>query len=128
MNQGPAQLGIQLDVRPEADPEEVADAALRLRRELLDLDVEAVEMPATGELPPGARGAVDRTALGALVVTVATAQMLGPIVAAIRSWLAGSPQRSIKLELDGDVLELTELSSEDQRRLADEWVRRHTSP
>jgi hypothetical protein len=53
--------------------------------------------------------------------------MLGPVVAAIRSWLAGSRQRSIKLELDGDVLELTELSSEDQRRLADEWVRRHTS-
>jgi hypothetical protein len=127
MNQGPAKLGIQLDVQREADPEEVADATLRLRRELLDLDVESVEMPATGELPPGAR-AVDRTALGALVVTVATAQMLGPIVAAIRSWLAGSRQRSIKLELDGDVLELTELSSEDQRRLADEWVRRHTSP
>jgi hypothetical protein len=33
------------------------------------------------------------------------------VVAAVRSWLAGHPQRSIKLELDGDVLELTGLSS-----------------
>jgi hypothetical protein len=41
-------------------------------------------------------------------------------------WLAGSPQRAIKLELDGDVLELSRVSSEEQRRLTDEWLRRHT--
>jgi hypothetical protein len=48
-------------------------------------------------------------------------------VAAVRSWLAGSPRRSIKLELGGDVLELTGVSSTEQRRLTDEWLRRHQS-
>ena len=126
MEERPATLGIQLAVGPDDDAEQVAEATLRLRRELLDLDVDAVELPSGGEPPPGTR-AVELAALGALAVTLAKSQMLGPVVAAVRAWLAGSPQRSIKLELDGDVLELTGLSSTEQRRLADEWLRRHES-
>jgi hypothetical protein len=126
MEERPATLGIQVAVGPDADAEEVADATLQLRRELLDLDVEAVELPAAGEPPPGTR-AVELAALGALVVTIAQSPLLGPVVAAVRSWLAGSPQRSIKLELDGDTLELTGLSSKEQQRLVDEWLRRHES-
>jgi hypothetical protein len=38
-----ATLGIQVAVGPDGDAEEVAEATARLRRELLDLDVEAVE-------------------------------------------------------------------------------------
>lgn len=117
-------LGVQLAVGPDENAEDVAEATLRLRRELLDLDVEAVEVPTVGEPPPGAR-AVELAALGALVVTVGKSQLLTSVVAAIRSWLAGAPQRSIKLELDGDALELTGISSKEQRRLADEWLHRH---
>jgi hypothetical protein len=126
MEERSATLGIQIAVGPDADAEEVADATLQLRRELLDLDVEAVELPAAGEPPPGTR-AVELAALGALVVTVAQSPLLGPVVAAVRSWLAGAPQRSIKLELDGDTLELTGLSSKEQQRLVDEWLHRHES-
>jgi hypothetical protein len=53
--------------------------------------------------------------------------MLTPVVAAVQAWLGGSRQRSVKLQLGGDVLELTGVSSKDQRRLVDEWLRRHTS-
>jgi hypothetical protein len=124
MEERSATLGIQLAVGPDTDAEEVAEATLRLRRELLDLDVEAVELARAGEPPPGTR-AVELTELGALLVTVAQSQLLGPVLAAVRSWLAGSPQRSIKLELDGDVLELSGVSSAEQRRLTNEWLRRH---
>ena len=126
MEEQPATLGIQVAVGPDADPEEVAEATLQLRRELLDLDVEAVELPRGGAPPPGTR-AVELAALGALVVTVGQSPLLGPVLAAVRSWLAGSPQRSIKLELDGDTLELSGLSSNEQRRLVDEWLGRHES-
>jgi hypothetical protein len=126
MEEQPATLGIQIAVGPDADPEEVAEATLQLRRELLELDVEAVELPRGGEPPPGTR-AVELAALGALVVTVGQSPLLGPVLAAVRSWLAGSPQRSIKLELDGDTLELSGLSSKEQRRLVDEWLGRHES-
>jgi hypothetical protein len=119
-------LAIHLIVGPESDAQEVAEATLWLRRELLDLDVEAVELARAGEPPPGTR-AVEVAALGALVVSVAKSQVLVNVVAAVRSWLGGQQQRSIKLELDGDVLELTGVSSKEQRRLADEWLQRHTS-
>jgi hypothetical protein len=70
---------------------------------------------------------VELAELGGLVLTIAQSHLLGSVVAAVRSWLAGSPQRSVKLELDGDILELTGVSSREQRRLTDEWLRRHES-
>lgn len=125
MDEHPAVLSVQVAVGPDGDAEEVAQAALQLRRELLGLDVDAVELPGAGEPPPGSR-AVDVAALGALVVNIADSQLLAAVVATIRSWLATSSRRSIKLQLGGDALELTGVSSAEQRRLADEWLARHT--
>ena len=125
MNEHPATLAIQVAVGPDGDVDEIARATVYLRRELLDLDVDAVEIPSVGVPPPGAR-AVDVAAIGALVVNLADSQLLAAVVTAVRSWLAGSARRSIKLELDGDALELTGVSSREQRRLADEWLARHS--
>jgi hypothetical protein len=83
-------------------------------------------VPRPGEPPPGSR-AVDVAALGALVVNLSDPQLLAAVVAAVRSWLAGSSQRSIKLQLGGDALELTGVSSKEQQRLTDEWLARHTA-
>jgi hypothetical protein len=124
MEDQPTRLGIGVVVGPDADTEDVAEATLQLRRELLDLDVDAVELPRAGEPPPGTR-AVDSAAISALVVTLAQSQLLTAVVAAVQSWLSRSPRRSIKLELGGDVLELTGVASDEQRRLTDEWLRRH---
>ena len=124
MEDQPTMLGIDVAVGPDADAEDVAEATLQLRRELLDLDVDAVEVPRAGEPPPGTR-AVDLGALGALVVTLAQSQLLTAVVAAVQSWLSRSQRRSIRLELGGDVLELTGVASDEQRRLTDEWLRRH---
>ena len=127
MDEHPAALSVQVAVGPDGDAEEVAQAALQLRRELLDLDVDAVAVPGAGEPPPGSR-AVDVATLGALVVNLTDPQLLATVVATVRSWLAGSSRRSIKLQLGGDALELTGVSSSEQRRLADEWLVRHAPP
>jgi hypothetical protein len=126
MDEHPAALSVQLAVGPDDDAEDIAQAAWQLRRELLDLDVDAVLVPEAGEPPPGSR-AVDVAALGALVVNIADSQLLAAVVATVRSWLAGTPRRGIKLELGGDALELTGVSSREQRRLTDEWLARHTA-
>ncbi len=123
MDEHPATLGVQIAIGPDGDADEVAEATLQLRREFLDLDVDAVEVPHGGEPPPGSR-AVDAAALGALAVNLADSQLLAAVIAAVRSWLTGSPRRSIKLQLGGDILELTGVSSKEQRRLADEWLAR----
>lgn len=120
-----ATLDVQVAVGPDSDADEVANATLQLRRELLHLDVDAVEVPRADEPPPGSKAA-DVMALGALVVHIADSQLLAAVVAAVRSWLVGSSRRSIKLELGGDALELTGVSSKEQRRLTDEWLARHT--
>jgi len=126
MDEHPSALGVQVAIRPDGDAGEIAEATVQLRRELLDLDVDAVEMPGAGEPPAGSK-AVDVATVGALVLTLADSQLLDAVVAAVRSWLAGSSRRSIKLELGGDALELTGMSSKEQRRLTDEWLARHTS-
>jgi hypothetical protein len=126
MEDRPVALGIQVAVGSAADDAEIAEATLQLRRELLDLDVDAVELQRAGEPPPGTR-AVDLAALGALIVTIAQSALLPDVLAAVRAWVSRSQSRSIKLELGGDVLELTGVSSAEQRRLADEWLRRQES-
>lgn len=118
---------LRLQVGDEnADQEELADLTARLRSELLNLDVEAVEQLRAGQPPPGTR-AVDLMAIGTLVATFARPDLLTAIVAAVQSWLGGAGGRSVKLEVDGDALELTGVSSKEQRRLADEWLRRHAT-
>jgi hypothetical protein len=126
MRTEPLLLGVRVAVGPDDDAEELAEVTRQFRRELLALDVEAVRTLTEGDAPAGSKG-LELAALGALVVTVGRSQVLSSIIAAVRSWLAGSQQRSVRLELDGDVLELTGVSSKEQRRLTDEWLQRHGS-
>jgi hypothetical protein len=125
MEEHASTLGLQISAGRDDDADEIARATLLLRRELLDLNVDVVAAPTAGQPPPGSRG-VDLAAVGALVVNLAEPPLLAAVVAALRAWLAGSSRRSIKLELGGDVLELTGVSSAEQRRLTDEWLARHT--
>jgi hypothetical protein len=53
MNEQPTTLGIQVAAGPDADAEEVAEATLQLRRELLDLDVDGVQLPRGVSPRPG---------------------------------------------------------------------------
>lgn len=126
MRTDPLLLGVRVAVGPDGDAEELTEITRQLRRELLALDVEAVRTPTEGGAPAGSKG-LELAALGALVVTLGRSQVLSSIIAAVRSWVAGSQQRSVRLELDGDVLELTGVSGKEQRRLTDEWLLRHGS-
>jgi hypothetical protein len=125
MDERASTLGVQIMVGLDGDADEIARATLLLRRELRDLNVDVVAGPTACQPPPRSRG-VDLAALGALVVNVAEPPVLAAVVTAIRSWLARSSRRSVKLELGGDVLQLTGVSSAEQRRLTDEWLARHT--
>jgi hypothetical protein len=112
-----------------ADPERVDLLTGHLRRELAQLDVERVGPLPAGEAPPGTRG-LDVAAVGGLLVVLGqSATALTAVVAAIRGWLARSPgpARTVRVELGGDVLELSQASASDQDRLIELFVRRHAS-
>ncbi len=123
MENRPVVLGVLVSAGPEAGDEVVAEATSQLRRELLELDVAGVEPARAGEPPSGAKS-IELVALGTLLVNIAAAEVFSAIVATVRSWIAGHGERSVKLELDGDVLELTGLSTREQQRLTEEWLRR----
>jgi Effector Associated Constant Component 1 len=110
----------------EPDPDEVEELTVKLRRRLLELDVDAVDHPPQPQAPPGTRGI--GTTLGSLVVTLGTPQLLVAVVSTIRSWLSGHGRRSVKIVMDGDTLELTGASSKEQEELIQAWIGRHTAP
>jgi hypothetical protein len=110
-----------------ADPERVAALTGYLRDELRQLDVEEVSALPGGEPPPGSR-AFDAVAVGGLLVTLGrSADGLRSVVGTIRKWLSrgDGARRTVRLELGGDVLELSEASAAEQQRLIELFVRRH---
>lgn len=108
-----------------SDPQELELLSRQLRRELLELDVEAVENLSEGEVPPGSKG-VDLTAVGSLLVhTVTSSAVLTALVNVVQSWVSRQGGRSVKISLEGDSIELTGLSSADQHRLMEHWIASH---
>jgi hypothetical protein len=121
-----AEIALNIGLPTGADSVEIDQATARLRRELLELDVDRVEGVAAGEAPVGARAA-EVLALGGLIVTLArNAQTITSVVRAVQSWVGRDRDRSIKLELDGDSLEVTGISSTEQERLIMAWIAHHT--
>jgi hypothetical protein len=119
---------VEVDPLPDADAAELADLAGLLRAELLDADIEAVELAREEGAPPGAK-AVDALAVGQLVVALSQSlPVLRSVVATVRDWVSLRRVRSVKIQLDGDVLEITQVSGEEQRRLIDAWIARHVAP
>jgi hypothetical protein len=121
------ELSVELQAGPDADAEELADLVGRLRAELLDLDVDAVQQPVHGEAPGESKGA-GWLAAGELVVQLVTSpELLASIIAGVRSWLGRNSARSVKLTIAGDALEVSGVSSAEQDRLIDVWVARHAT-
>jgi hypothetical protein len=114
-----------LDAGPDYDAEELRGLTQRLQGELLELDVDSVALGSEGEAPEGAKGA-DLLTLGGLVVQFAlNPAVLRALVDTTVAWLGRQSARSVKLTLDGDMIEVQGVSSKDQSRLVEQWIARH---
>src|SRR5689334_23893502 len=101
------------------DPEEIHDLAVRLRTELLDLDLDAVEA-VFAEGPDHTKG---------LGLTGVLALRLGKtalksVIGKIRDWIART-NRGVEITIDGDTLKLTAATSAQQQQLLDVWLAKH---
>jgi hypothetical protein len=122
------QLRLQL-TEEGADAERLAMLTGYLQTELLQLDVEDVTALQAGEPPSGSR-AFDGGVVGALLIALGqSAEGLRSVVSAIRDWLRRSEgtRRTVRLELNGDALELSQASAADQERLIELFVSRHAT-
>jgi len=109
-----------------ADAEWLDTLSSHLRAELVELDLDDVAALRTGAAPPGSRSGEVAAAGGLLVSLGQAATGLAAAVSAIRAWLRrGDAPRTVRLELDGDVLELSRPSPADQERLVELFLSRH---
>ena len=119
------QLHIRLS-EDGADAERLDTMTGHLSQDLRDLDDVEVQR-ASGPSPENTR-AVDAVEVGSLVVTMLTSGALSEVVRAVRRWLGSGGNRdarTVRVELDGDALELTGASSQEQEQLIQLFVLRH---
>jgi hypothetical protein len=116
----PNDVALTIEGGPDLDATDVEELTYNLRDELLEAEAEDVQFRGV-RAPPGAKA--DAVAIGELIVTVVGA--LPGLVTAIRGWLGRSGAKRIRLEIDGDAIEIEAASSEDKQRLIDAWLSRH---
>jgi Effector Associated Constant Component 1 len=118
-----------LDVsEDDADDLRLEELALQLRAELLETDIDAVEPATSGETPDGTRSAM-ALATGALVASLTPGKIVS-VVGTIVGWLRnsrGPQERKVRIEIDGDVIDVTGADDETEKRLVDAFIQRHTS-
>lgn len=119
------ELRVELVLDPQADAAEIEARTLQLREELLDLEIDDVRQPSVGRPPEGAKGG-EVVLLGALVVT-AGREAVKAVVQAVGAWLSRNRVRSIKVQIDGDTLELSAASKEEQLELVEVFLARHSA-
>jgi hypothetical protein len=114
----------------DADDPYLEELALRLRAELLQTDVGSVEPATSGEAPEGTRSALALVA-GSLIASMTTPGQISSVVGVIVGWLRnsrGSKERTVRIEIDGDVIEVTGAEDETEKRLVDTFIARHAPP
>ena len=109
-----------------ADAARVDTLHRQFRAELRQVDDVDVRAPATGAIEPGSRG-LDAATLSTLAVAVLGSGGLTALIATVRDWLGRGHDepRSVRLEIGGDVIELSGASSEEQDRLVALFLARH---
>ena len=109
----------------DADAELLEQLTYNLREELLETPVESVAVPQVADAPEGSR-ALGIAAIGALLVDFAgSAEALKQVVGVVRSWFNKKPaERTLKITIGDNVLELTAATEQQQQQLIDEFVER----
>ena len=97
-----------------------------LRDELRQLDGTDVRSGPSQPAPPGARGPGASTA-ATLVVALMGSGGLTAVITAVRAWLDRGHEapRSIRVEVDGDVLELSGATTAEHEELVSLFLSRH---
>ncbi|MCW2849708.1 MAG: hypothetical protein JWR90_3682 [Marmoricola sp.] len=109
---------------PTADDQEIEGFTESLRLALLELDVDSVSRPTTGQTPSGSKG-LDLAAVGALLVALKNSvELATQVVSAVRSWMhrANGATQTLKLTMNGQTLELSAATLDQQQELVDAFI------
>ncbi len=113
-------LMLKINAGPEVDYEKLADISLQLKENLLELDVETVDLVGEGKVPVDAK-AGEPVIWGTLLLTLSV-EALKAVISYIQSWLGVTGCRSVELEISGNKLKVTRISSKEQQHLIDTYI------
>ncbi|MBG0825926.1 hypothetical protein HS048_35215 [Planomonospora sp. ID91781] len=119
---GVVEIHVSLLPEPGSDAEELAQLTDLLREELLELDVGSLRYPDGPALPDTAKGS--GAVLGALIVQLGASDGIKSVVAAVRGWSARM-NRTVEINIDGDVLKMTGATADQTGKIIDAWIARH---
>jgi hypothetical protein len=120
------QLTVQLEAASDADALEIDQLTSSLRYQLLELDVQSVDPVEAGDAPPGTRGG-PLVMFGALLISMARSpEALKALIGTLQSWLASHQAHTVELQMGGDVLKVTGVSSAEQGALVALFIERHS--
>ncbi|RLC74604.1 MAG: hypothetical protein DRI81_13505 [Chloroflexi bacterium] len=123
----PDQIELKLFLNPTAqtDAEELERLTRQLRQDILDLEVEDVRPLEAAAAQAGAKSGFP-VALGALLITtLASSNVLPPLIDLLKSVLEHHSLSSVMLEIDGDKIEVKGNPSRKQQELIKAWMSRH---
>jgi hypothetical protein len=116
------QMALKVDLGPEALEDETDAATRSLLDELSQLDVASVDLVNAGDAPEATKG-FGLIEVGSLVVKFVSSGALGKVVDAVKGWLSRDANRTVKLVVEDETIEMTGVSSEQQQQLIDQWVK-----
>jgi len=116
-------LLVRVNPAGDGDEAETVGLARRLRAELLDLDIDAVEPVSEAVAPAGAKGL--SSLAGMLAVRWGTAG-LAAVLARIRDWVTRNGC-SAEVTIDGDTVKVTGATRRQQEQLVNAWLARHAA-
>lgn len=125
MDQEKTQITLYLYPDPGLSSDEQEESILQLREELLELDIEQVDFVSAEEAPPLSKGDPAFTWGTLLLTLAASGGVLTTLINLLNMWLTRHDRRRIVLEMNGDKLEITGVSSDEQQRLIDIWLIRN---
>lgn len=125
MNKDTTDLIIRINSASD-DEEELEKSTHQLRDELLDLNLESVDLVKKGVAPEGSKAGEEIVSWGSLIVGLAASGGVLPnLVGTVQSWLSRRENQKITMQIGGDKLEVTGISSEQQDKLIDAWINRN---
>lgn len=119
-----AQFKLQIETGPAVSDEERDELGRQLEKDLRELDLDVTPMAASAEAPAGSKGVVPPDLCTLLVTLAASGGVLTTFINAVESWVTRHGEHSVTLEMDGDKLSVTGVSSSDQQRIIDDWISR----
>lgn len=120
-------IEIQITIAPDVGETdaELMRLARSLQKEVQNLNVDQITLARNAQSAVGSKN-LDAISWGTLLVTFVTSQGVAvALIGLLQHWLSRQERRTITLEINGDKLEITGVSSETQQKLIDEWLQRH---